>query len=152
MLHLLTRLKQGERGVRIAGDIAGIASGPNMLRQLIALGLSRRLDAAGDQLDLVLSIANRPVASGLANDINQLEERALIPALSDLRDLAVGVEADDVNLPGLAYLSPPMLECPTYNRQGDRSICQEVVIQTWQIRAASGEEFDGGVHLDRQRI
>ncbi len=138
--------------MRIAGDIAGIASGPNMLRQLIALGLSRRLDAAGDQLDLVLSIANRPVASGLANDINQLEERALIPALSDLRDLAVGVEADDVNLPGLACLSPPMLERPTYNRQGDRSICQEVVIQTWQIRTASGEEFDGGVHLDRQRI
>jgi hypothetical protein len=41
---------------------------------------------------------NGPIASGLANVIDQVEERALIPILSDLLNLSIRIEGNNVNL------------------------------------------------------
>jgi len=90
--------------MRIASNICGVASGSDVFllriceRSLVNGSLSCRLDTRCNQLYLVLAIANRPIASSLANDIDQLEERALVPSLSNLLYLSVRIEADDVDL------------------------------------------------------
>ena len=61
-------------------------------------GSSAFLDASVDQADLIFAVANWPVATGPANNLNLLKKRALVPALSDLCDLAVAVERYDVEL------------------------------------------------------
>jgi hypothetical protein len=60
--------------------------------------LGNRCLAGRNELRLVLAIAKRPVASTRADDIQLLEQRALVPVLADLDNFLVLVEADDVDL------------------------------------------------------
>jgi hypothetical protein len=66
--------------MRIASYIVGITPGSNVFRDfigwenLIDCGFAPRFDTVYNQLDLVLAITNRPVASSFANNIDQLEE------------------------------------------------------------------------------
>jgi hypothetical protein len=48
--------------------------------------------------NLILAIANGPVAAARADDIDVLEEGALVPVETNLTDLALGVEVDNVDL------------------------------------------------------
>jgi hypothetical protein len=89
--------------MRIASDICRVASGSRSFLLIFACctidrRLSSRLDTRCDQLDLVDTVMNGPIASGLANDIDQFEERALIPILSDLLNLSIRIEGNNVNL------------------------------------------------------
>lgn len=56
------------------------------------------LDASCDEADLILAVANWPVATGPTNNLDLLKKRALVPALSDLCNLAVAVKGYDVEL------------------------------------------------------
>lgn len=99
--------KKGQGSMWIASNIRGVFAGSanlfltRLLRRswssATSGSLSSSVDAVDDQLDLILSVANWPVAAGLADNIDELEEGALVPAESDLRDLAI-VEGDYVDL------------------------------------------------------
>ena len=99
--------KKGEGSMWIASNIRGVFAGSadlfltRLLRRNWSGAASRSWSCGSntvdDQFDLVLSIANWPVTPGLADNIDELEKGALIPAESDLGDLAV-VEGDDVDL------------------------------------------------------
>jgi hypothetical protein len=54
--------------------------------------------AALDQLDLFSVVLDRPVSTGLSNDINLLEQRTLVPLETDLRNLAGRVEENEMGL------------------------------------------------------
>jgi hypothetical protein len=56
------------------------------------------LNARGDKLDLVFSVADGPVSTRFANYVDEFEERALVPVLTDLLDFVVGVEGYNVDL------------------------------------------------------
>lgn len=78
--------------VRAAGSSSGRS------RRSYGFGLSR-VGGGCNELELVLPVADRPVARAGSNDFDLLEERALVPVLSDLDDFLAGfVEADYVNL------------------------------------------------------
>lgn len=47
---------------------------------------------------MVFALVKGPVATALANNIDLFQQRALVPALADLRDLSLTVKADDVDL------------------------------------------------------
>lgn len=115
--------KKGKGGMWIARNIRGVLAGAADLfltRLLLCWNgrgsaggiLSCGVDAVDDQLDLVLSIANWPVASGLSDDIDELEKGALVPAESDLGDLSV-IEGDDVDL-GARTISLRTKNCDGY--------------------------------------
>ena len=100
--------KKGKGGMWIARNVRGVFAGAADLfltRLLLCWNwsgssgglLSCGVDAIENQFDLVLSIANWPVASGLSDDIDELEKGALVPAKSDLGDLSV-IEGDDMDL------------------------------------------------------
>ena len=59
--------------------------------------LSGGVDAGLDSLHQVLSIPNWPVAAGTANGLDLLQKSSLVPVESHLTDLAVCVEADDMD-------------------------------------------------------
>lgn len=102
----------------IAGDIVRIASGSDVFWYFVctwSYRLACGFDTVCDQLNLILSVSNGPISSGLSNDIDQLEQRALIPALSYLRNLSVCVEGDNVNLQPLALLPRQILKFLTHN-------------------------------------
>jgi hypothetical protein len=101
---------------------------------------------------LVDAIANWPVASGLANDIDQFEERALIPILSDLLNLSARIEGNDVDLRAEVSATPLEMGRGTYNWERNNAIGEEVVVQAGKICAASSEKFEGGVNLYRQSV
>ena len=84
----------------ISSDIAGVFPSKASTSLLLCgrRRLSCRLDTVCDQLDLILSVTDGPIPSGSANHIDQFEEGALVPALSDLGNLSVSVEAHDVEL------------------------------------------------------
>lgn len=64
----------------------------------IGSGLRFRTGVGRHETNLILAIANRPVAAARANDIDVLEEGALVPVDTDMADLALGVEVDNVDL------------------------------------------------------
>lgn len=84
----------------------GIAKGIGATAGAAIDGLGRpgsdlgRLDASRENAKLLVVVADRPVATSPANDVDLLEEGALVPALSDLRDLALVVEGHNVHLRG----------------------------------------------------
>lgn len=44
-------------------------------------------------------------------------------------------------------------ECAVpYDRKSNHTICEKVVIQSWQICSSSYEKFNGGMDLNRKRI
>lgn len=60
---------------------------------------SRRLgDTLADQIDLVFAVLNWPVAAALANGLDLLEQSSLVPMDADLRDPAIVVELNKVEL------------------------------------------------------
>lgn len=56
------------------------------------------LEASLDQCYLLSAIIYRPVASGLANDLELLEEGGLVPRQANLYNLAICGEQDEVSL------------------------------------------------------
>ena len=87
--------------MRIASDIARVFPSQVSTSIFLCGGSGRlpcRLDTVCDQLDLVLSVADGPIPPSSANNVDQFEEGALVPALSDLDNLSVSVEADDMKL------------------------------------------------------
>ena len=106
----LSVLEERERRVRVVHRI--VCGPPRLNRHLIGTPRSRsgrprgscrsglgRVGGGCDELQLVLAVANGPVACACSDDFDLLEKRALVPVLSDLGDLLAGlVEADYVNL------------------------------------------------------
>ena len=85
--------------MRVAHGVGQFGTGVRSSSTLVVGSRSTAfLDTFVDQVDLVLAVANWPVATGSADDLDLLKERALVPALSDLCDLAVAVERYDVEL------------------------------------------------------
>lgn len=74
----------------------------------------------------------------------------MVPALSDLLNLAICVEAHNVNLPMSAPLVEP--ERTTYNWECNNSISEKVIIQVWQICSTSHEKLYCSMDLDRERV
>lgn len=50
------------------------------------------------QLELVTAVLDRPVAPGLADNVELLEKSTLVPVLANLSNLAGRVEGNNVNL------------------------------------------------------
>lgn len=107
------------------------------------------LDASCDEADLILAVANWPVATGPTNNLDLLQKRALVPALSDLCNLAVAVEGYDVELSSRRVST--LLKSNegevwvTDNSKVDLAIGNVVIFQTREIGTSGNEEFEGGV-------
>jgi hypothetical protein len=119
--------------MRVASDIGRVASGSrgfrlNWARSIIDGCLSSRLNTRCDQLYLVEAITNGPVASSLANDIDQFEEGTLIPILSDLLNLSVRIESNNVDLSQKVSASHFEAGRGTYNWKSNHAIREEVVV------------------------
>lgn len=52
----------------------------------------------------------------------------------------------------MSVLLVPRHATETYNWECNNAICQEVVIQLWQICSTSNEEFNGSRNLDGKRV
>lgn len=115
--------KKGKGGMWIARNIRRVLAGAAdffLTRLLLCWSwngssggpVSCGVDAVDNQLDLVLSIANWPVAPGLSDDIDELEKGSLVPAESDLGDLSV-IKGNDVDL-GARTVSLRTKSCDGY--------------------------------------
>jgi hypothetical protein len=65
-----------------------------------------------EKSDLFLAIADGPSASAPADDLDGLEQRGLVPVNSNLLDLVLGIELDDVELQKAALAGFVLLEKP----------------------------------------
>ena len=93
----------------VSKGVVRVAAGTND-NVVVTLGggsgdLARSFEARLDHGDLLPAILDGPVAAHLANDLNLLQEGALVPLLADLRDLAIVAKGHDVDLqrPGGQY-------------------------------------------------
>jgi hypothetical protein len=112
--------------MRITRDVIGVATGSSSFLFRGAIGIAAQVDTGGNELDLVFAITDGPILPGPADNVNQFEERALVPALSNLLDLAIGIESDNVNLRGLALATQTNRD--THDWQVHGSIRKKVII------------------------
>lgn len=89
----------GLGGTRSAGRsrVARGGTGPDLGRP----GCGR----VRDEPSLVFAVANGPGPRTRADHLDLFEQRALIPMQTDAPDLTVGIEGDDMDLPGSAERS-----------------------------------------------
>jgi len=76
----------------------------------------------------------------------------LIPILSNLKNLSVRIEGDDVDLLDMVSASRLEARRGAYDWESNNAISEEVIIQAWQICATSCEKLYRGVNLNCKSI
>lgn len=97
--------------------------------------LSGCVDAGLDCLDQFRSLPNRPVASCASNGLNLLQKGSLVPVESHLADLAVVVEADDVN-----------------KRESDNALVNHILVHAGEECAASIVELQSDFGFEAEAV
>lgn len=100
-LNLVSGTEKRQGGVRVAEGVVGAATVSGNCLVVACGGGCRsagRLDATSEEGNLLLAVANGPVATGLSNGLDLLEQRTLIPLESNLEDFAGFVERHKVCL------------------------------------------------------